>query len=149
MDYSKLFKNAHQLARKTQRDGFVYHATFTACLKFLYELNAYIETKAITPLLPQIKKIGKLWEKAGYKRYYFNDLISFVGFEYENRRNGNLWWATLHGASVSNNYAKRAMSLLKYGKFYYDVESQDFGHDGLNEDLFEMLKREVLIESIL
>lgn len=75
-----------------------------------------------------IKEVGNEWEKYGKHRVYFNDLLGRCGVEYSTYNTGNISNVEISGVdkNVSNNRGGSVVSALKSGKFYYDIQSDEF-----------------------
>jgi len=72
---------------------------------------------------------GKLWEKNGQRRVYFNrqELAGFYGLRHDG------WKWTLDGEKISNNSGSAFMSKLNLGKFWYDLTTDDFHSQGMSD----------------
>jgi hypothetical protein len=69
---------------------------------------------------------GSLWEKGAMRRVYFNDLIELFGLNVSRYNSGNISSASLNGEGISNSRAREIISSLSTGKFYYDLNSNEF-----------------------
>lgn len=69
------------------------------------------------------KFYGKLWEKNGIRRVYFNALEELFGLTISRYSSGNISSATLDGDSISNSDAKAFVAITNTGKFYYDLNT--------------------------
>ena len=77
---------------------------------------------AISATLEQLVNIGgKLWEKNGVRRVYFNDLCGLFGLEIDLFGTGNVRNAWLHGEEISNSYAKKIIGDLDSMKLWVDL----------------------------
>nr|EDU9551459.1 hypothetical protein [Salmonella enterica subsp. enterica] len=83
---------------------------------------AYGRTRLVT-LESCLKIGGKLWEKNGMRRVYFNgDIVAAaVGFEYDTYKTGNVKWACLGDASLANGRANAVRTMIHSGKFWFDT----------------------------
>lgn len=83
---------------------------------------AYGRTRLVT-LEACLKIGGKLWEKNGMRRVYFNgDIVAAaVGFEYDTYKTGNVKWACLGDASLANGRANAVRTMIYTGKFWFDT----------------------------
>ncbi|EAS2153920.1 hypothetical protein BBD74_12550 [Salmonella enterica] len=83
---------------------------------------AYGRTRLVT-LEACLKIGGKLWEKNGMRRVYFNgDIVAAaVGFEYDTYKTGNIKWARLGDASLANGRANAVRTMIYTGKFWFDT----------------------------
>ncbi|EOV0286219.1 hypothetical protein ACOIP5_005260 [Salmonella enterica] len=83
---------------------------------------AYGRTRLVT-LEACLKIGGKLWEKNGMRRVYFNgDIVAAaVGFEYDTYKTGNVKWACLGDASLANGRANAVRTMIHSGKFWFDT----------------------------
>lgn len=91
----------------------------------------------------KLRDIGSLWEKNGMSRVYFNNLEERVGLTVDYYRSGNVRQAWLDGESLSNSNAKRYLSELGSGKFWYDNSTGKFFHKGM--DTFAVKIRDSII----
>lgn len=72
--------------------------------------------------LEQLVNIGgKLWEKNGVRRVYFNDLWELFGLEIDLFGTGNVRNAWLHGEKISNSYANKIIGDLDSMKLWVDL----------------------------
>lgn len=69
MNKSQLFKAAHKLVQEIIQFGDNYSATFSACLKLIYERLKITSQSFLEKL---ILAGGKVWQKGNYKRIYLN-----------------------------------------------------------------------------
>lgn len=71
---------------------------------------------------------GKLWEKNGKRRIYFNYdlLVEVYGLELERYNSGNICAAWLDGETISNRRAYDISATLRTGKLYYDLAGGTF-----------------------
>lgn len=67
---------------------------------------------------------GKLWEKNGMRRVYFNDLAALIGLEITLYGTGNIQSARHNGEKISNSEAARMLAGL--GKVWYDLNTNTF-----------------------
>ncbi|EHL5405197.1 hypothetical protein KD288_001372 [Salmonella enterica] len=83
---------------------------------------AYSRTRLVT-LESCLKIGGKLWEKNGMRRVYFNgDIVAAaVGFEYDTYKTGNVKWACLGDYSLANGRANAVRTMIYTGKFWFDT----------------------------
>jgi len=63
---------------------------------------------------------GKLWEKNGMSRVYFN--VSLLGLEISRYKTGNISSASLNGVGISNSEAGR----IEMIKIWYDAKDGQF-----------------------
>lgn len=63
---------------------------------------------------------GKLWEKNGMSRIYFN--ASLIGLDISRYKTGNISSATLNGDSISNSEAGR----IEMIKIWFDAKDGQF-----------------------
>jgi len=120
---------AHELARTMEGD---YAARMSYGLR-----RAWFEARLIA-------KGGRLWEKAGMRRLYFNNLVELYGLRYGTYNTGNISWAELDGERISNNSARQIISMLYNGKFWYDLTSGRFESKGLSERAVERITKALL-----
>lgn len=118
MNKSTLFITAWNMSRDAAAkfDGSV-KSYFAESLKL-----AYSRTRLVT-LESCLKIGGKLWEKNGMRRVYFNgDIVAAaVGFEYDTYKTGNIKWACLGDASLANGRANAVRTMIYTGKFWFDT----------------------------
>ncbi|EAU1641210.1 hypothetical protein D5S90_12115 [Salmonella enterica] len=118
MNKSTLFITAWNMSRDaaTKFGGSV-KSYFAESLKL-----AYSRTRLVT-LEACLKIGGKLWEKNGMRRVYFNgDIVAAaVGFEYDTYKTGNIKWACLGDASLANGRANAVRTMIYTGKFWFDT----------------------------
>ena len=71
---------------------------------------------------------GKLWQKNGSSRIYFdyNLVLERAGFSANRYGSGNISSATLKGESISNSEAKRIVNAVYSRKFWYDLDDGKF-----------------------
>ena len=76
----------------------------------------------ISGTLEQLVNIGgRLWEKDGVRRVYFNDLWGLVGLEIDLFGTGNVRNAWLHGEKISNSYANKIIGDLDSMRLWVDL----------------------------
>lgn len=89
---------------------------------------------------------GKLWEKNGMRRVYFNSLSDRIGLSVSRYKTGNISSASLGDESISNSRARRIISNLEYGKIYYDLNDSKFYTKNLGEyenSILESVKNDI------
>ena len=65
---------------------------------------------------------GRLWERDGMTRVYFNDLAARIGFDYTvGGKRGFISSASLRGERLSNNKANDLRLAIDGAKIYYDA----------------------------
>lgn len=69
---------------------------------------------------------GKLWEKGGKSRLYFNNLDALYGLKVTRRKSGTISSATLDGEEISNGEATRLLGVLNETKIWYDLTDHKF-----------------------
>jgi hypothetical protein len=77
---------------------------------------------------------GNEWEKAGKHRVYFNNMYELWGLEVDFYKTGNVRFASIDGAEISNSQARREMAKLDYGKIYFDFSDCRFHSSGSIDD---------------
>ncbi|EFT5968004.1 hypothetical protein H2329_000346 [Salmonella enterica] len=118
MNKSTLFITAWNISRDAAaKFGGSVKSYFAESLKL-----AYGRTRLVT-LKSCLKIGGKLWEKNGMRRVYFNgDIVAAaVGFEYGTYKTGNIKWACLGDASLANGRANAVRTMIYTGKFWFDT----------------------------
>ncbi|ELW8656300.1 hypothetical protein SIL91_004914 [Salmonella enterica] len=118
MNKSTLFITAWNMSRDAAaKFGGSVKSYFAESLKL-----AYGRTRLVT-LESCLKIGGKLWEKNGMRRVYFNgDIVAAaVGFEYDTYKTGNVKWACLGDASLANGRANAVRTMICTGKFWFDT----------------------------
>lgn len=82
----------------------------------------------------KINAIGKIWEKAGYRRLYvrLDVAMRLIGLDVSYYRTGNISGATLKGELISNRYAGRIIASLK--NCYYDLNAKKLVNDDFDWD---------------
>ncbi len=118
MNKSTLFITAWNMSRDAAaKFGGSVKSYFAESLKL-----AYGRTRLVT-LESCLKIGGKLWEKNGMRRVYFNgDIVAAaVGFEYDTYKTGNIKWACLGDASLANGSANAVRTMIYTGKFWFDT----------------------------
>ena len=78
---------------------------------------------------------GKLWEKNGQRRVYFNrqELAGFYGLKHDG------WKWTVDGEKVSNNSGSSFMSTMSLARFWYDLNTGEFASKGMSQKMTEKL----------
>jgi hypothetical protein len=73
---------------------------------------------------------GKLWQKNGKRRVYFNaSLVARLGgLTFHTYNTGHISSAELCGEEISNNKASKTMAQLELCSFYYDLVDKKFEH---------------------
>ena len=97
-------------------------------------------------IIQELTKVGgKLWEKDGKRRVYFNKnaLCKLFGLEYSTYGTGNISSATIDGEPTSNSHAKKLLWQFSEGKFFYDFFDHKFHTYQIDEDV-----RNAIIEEI-
>lgn len=75
-----------------------------------------------TATLEQLVQIGgKLWERNGVRRVYFNELYELFDLQLNWYKTGNVFQAWLHGERISNCYAKKIIGDLNNIKLWIDL----------------------------
>lgn len=118
MNKSTLFITAWNMSRDASaKFGGSVKSYFAESLKL-----AYGRTRLVT-LEACLRIGGKLWEKNGMRRVYFNgDIVAAaVGFEYDTYKTGNVKWACLGDASLANGRANAVRTMIYTGKFWFDT----------------------------
>ncbi|EAP0949472.1 hypothetical protein G8E11_000496 [Salmonella enterica] len=118
MNKSTLFITAWNMSRDAAaKFGGSVKSYFAESLKL-----AYSRTRLVT-LESCLKIGGKLWEKNGMRRVYFNgDIVAAaVGFEYDTYKTSNIKWACLGDASLANGRANAVRTMIYSGKFWFDT----------------------------
>jgi len=69
---------------------------------------------------------GKLWERNGSKRVYFNNLIQYTTLKVRRYDSGNVFSATHEGAKISNGQARDMLLILDFAKVWYDCTENKF-----------------------
>jgi len=69
---------------------------------------------------------GKLWEKNGMRRVYFNSLRDRFGLKTSHYNTGNISSASLDGEAISNCRAREIGFCLENGKIWYDMSDNKF-----------------------
>ena len=82
------------------------------------------------PFVERLAKVGKLWEKAGKRRIYFDDLSGWYGLKTTRYHTGNISSASLDGERISNTTAHHILSALSNAKVWYDFEDSKFHGQG-------------------
>ena len=129
MTKSELFKKAHAMTKAVIQLGDDYRATFGASVRCLLSKTVDVAT-ALTKLG------GKLWEKGGIRRIYFNDLEDLMGLTVKRYNTGNISSARICGEKISNSSAYRMISSidklwfdLTDGKFYFKASDKDLARE--------------------
>lgn len=79
-------------------------------------------TTTTNATLEQLTKIGgKLWEKNGARRVYFNNVDELFGLETELFGTGNIRHAWLDGELISNRHAGKILGDLGAMKLWVDL----------------------------
>lgn len=91
---------------------------------------------------------GKLWEKNGKRRIYFNKLRELMGLEIHfypaaPGRQRMISHATLRGKDIEISEARDLYELTRDGKFWYDVDEKSFCGRGLTSNVVDMIKQGV------
>ncbi|ELP4662103.1 hypothetical protein QUK01_002790 [Salmonella enterica] len=118
MNKSTLFITAWNMSRDAAaKFGGSVKSYFAESLKL-----AYGRTRLVT-LEACLKIGGKLWEKNGMHRVYFNgDIVAAaVGFEYDTYKTGNIKWACLGDDPLANGRANAVRTMIYTGKFWFDT----------------------------
>lgn len=74
---------------------------------------------------------GKLWEKNGMRRVYFNSMQDRIGLSVTRYGTGNISNASLNGESISNCRAREIVYSCGSSKIWYDLSDNKF-HGKLN-----------------
>ncbi|EAT2390845.1 hypothetical protein EJQ58_10555 [Salmonella enterica] len=118
MNKSTLFITAWNMSRDAAaKFGGSVKSYFAESLKLAYGRTRLVMLEAC------LKVGGKLWEKNGMHRVYFNgDIVAAaVGFEYDTYKTGNIKWACLGDASLANGRANAVRTMIYSGKFWFDT----------------------------
>ncbi|EFU7928343.1 hypothetical protein JQ318_002317 [Salmonella enterica] len=118
MNKSTLFITAWSTSRDAAaKFGGSVKSYFAESLKLAYSRTCLVTLEAC------LKIGGKLWEKNGMRRVYFNgDIVAAaVGFEYDTYKTGNVKWACLGDASLANGRANAVRTMIHSGKFWFDT----------------------------
>lgn len=88
---------------------------------------------------------GKEWQKHDKHRIYFNrrELEDLIGLEYEKYNSGNIRTATLNGELISNSKARKLLSGIQYGKFWYDLDLKEFASYDMAETTRDLIKEAI------
>lgn len=95
---------------------------------------------------------GKLWEKNGMRRIYFDADLVFknAGLHVSHYNTGNISNATINGEKISNSEAKRIIAAISFCKLWYDITDGKFyyrgdpdGYKYLITDFFNTLRAAV------
>ena len=129
MTRREIMVRAHEVARTMEGD---YSARMVLALR-----QAWMEARLL-------KAGGRLWEKAGMRRLYFNNLAELYGLTLEFYNTGNISAAWLDGERISNNSARQIVSMLYTGKLWYDLTSGRFESKGLSERAVERITKALL-----
>lgn len=86
---------------------------------------------------------GKLWEKEGRRRVYFNGLPELCGLEVHRYNTGSISSAYLDGEKLSNTKAARLVGRLEHCKLWFDLNSNEWRHQGLEEAEFARCVRAI------
>lgn len=127
MTKREIMVRAHELAGTMTGD---YSARMALALR-----QAWVEARLIA-------KGGRLWEKHGYRRIYFNDLPALYGLEYDTYNTGNISAAWVDGERVSNSEGRRILGRLAFAKVWYDVDGKFHGK-GIEQGDFEKIVRRI------
>lgn len=125
MNMSQIFKKAHEITKAAIKAGDNYRVTFGAALRILMTkpVDAVEALKAIG---------GKLWEKAGMSRVYF-DAAEWMGIKINRYNTGNIASAYVNGEKISNSEARRMISSVE--KVWFDNEDGKFYSRATNRAL--------------
>ena len=84
---------------------------------------------------------GRIWEKNGMIRGYFNDLAEIYGLKIERYNTGNIRNAKVNGEYCSNSEARRLIDKMGMGdgKLWYDFGDQKFHGRGIDDEMFHEL----------
>lgn len=110
---SKLFKMAHETARKTAAAAGSYMIAFTCALRDLYKMLRFDRICGVF-----VNKCGcRLWERNGKRRIYVNSynvarVLENAGWEISFFKTGNVSDAKRYGEHVPNNQATKLMNYL-------------------------------------
>lgn len=115
----KIMVRAHEIARTLKGD---YHARMSYGLRM-----AWMERKLVAAG-------GRLWEKHGYRRIYFNRLHEWYGLTYELYNTGNIRTAWVDGQRVSNSDGRRILHRLDFAKVWFDLADGKFHGKGFARD---------------
>lgn len=91
---------------------------------------------------------GKLWEKNGKRRIYFNKLRELIGLDIHfypamPGKSRTISHATLRGKDIEISEARDLYELTRDGKFWYDVDEKIFCGRGLTSTVVDMLRQGV------
>lgn len=104
-----------------------------------YTYNKWVRTMDETKLMT----IGKLWEKNGMKRFYFNNLLDLYGLEITRYGTGKISSARLNGQKISNTQATKLINKMALGKFWYDCNAGEFKAQNIPEDMVSAMVAEI------
>lgn len=124
MTKREIMVRAHELARTMKGD---YSARLVLGLR-----QAWFEARLIAAG-------GRLWEKAGMRRIYMNNLVELYGLQLTFYNTGNISSARLDGERISNSSARKICGMLAMGKFWYDLNTGRFESKGLSEVAVERI----------
>ncbi len=80
-------------------------------------------------VIETLKKLGgKLWEKYGKRRIYFDSglVLDYAGLKLERYNTGNICRAWLDGKEISNSAARRIVEAYSDLKIFYDLADGEF-----------------------
>lgn len=97
-------------------------------------------------MIDKLQKIGGVfWERGNIRRVYFNNLPRWYGLRYSTyESSGRPYNCSLDGEPISNNQAYKLITELQLAKFWYDVNSGEFGSRNLSNSEFEKIKAAIL-----
>lgn len=124
MTKREIMVRAHEIARTMEGH---YTARMSAGLR-----QAWMEARLIAVG-------GKLWEKHGHRRVYFNNLVELYGLELEYYNTGNIYRASLDGECISNRSAREYVWDLRNGKLWYDLNTGEFASRDMDQDMADRL----------
>ena len=85
----------------------------------------------------QYEKLGRTWvsNDGTKRRIYFPEtlLAELIGFTYSTYKTGNISGASLNGNKLSNGKAERLRTDLRFGKAYFDCNTEEVCVEGLKQ----------------
>lgn len=71
----------------------------------------------------QAEKLGRVWEKNGMRRIYFNTdiIMDALNFKVDYYKTGNICSASYDGEGISNTQARKLMGRIREAKIWFDL----------------------------
>ena len=144
MNKSKLFIDAHRVAKANVSAIGNYMIAFSLALKSLYRKVKNMAEKTVAQL---IELGGNEWKGYGKHRIYFNTelLTNAMQLSYGRYKTGNVSSATLRGEKISNKRAKDILWGLDNAKFFFDVATKKFFS---NDDYLSAESHDLIVKFI-